>query len=56
MLGRDTRFGFGGNFLIAFLFSPLVGVIALLAAQPPKQMVRRRDDKRSSESELRNRR
>jgi predicted membrane protein len=32
MLGRDTRFGFAGNFLIAFVFSPLVGVIVLLAA------------------------
>ncbi|MBN9669612.1 hypothetical protein [Roseibium aggregatum] len=33
VLGRDTRFGFVGNFLIAFVFSPLVGVIVLLAAE-----------------------
>ncbi|MCW2306581.1 hypothetical protein [Rhodobium gokarnense] len=32
MLGRDTRFGFAGNFLVAFLFSPLVGIIVLLAS------------------------
>ncbi|TYC75469.1 hypothetical protein FMN63_06370 [Stappia sp. BW2] len=32
VLGRDTRFGFVGNFLIAFVFSPLVGIIVLLAA------------------------
>lgn len=33
VLGRDTRFGFVGNFLIAFLFSPVVGIIVLLAAE-----------------------
>lgn len=38
MLGRDTRFGFAGNFLVAFLFSPLVGVIVLLAADRWKQV------------------
>ncbi|NDV85368.1 hypothetical protein GTW51_01490 [Aurantimonas aggregata] len=32
MLGRDTRFGFAGNFLISFFFSPLVGIIVLIAA------------------------
>ncbi len=32
MLGRETRFGFAGNFLVAFLFSPLVGLIVLLAS------------------------
>lgn len=32
ILGRNKRFGFLGNFLIAFLFSPLVGVIVLLAS------------------------
>ncbi len=32
MLGRDKRFGFFGNFLVSFLFSPLVGVIVLLAS------------------------
>ena len=25
MLGKDKRFGFFGNFLVSFLFSPLVG-------------------------------
>lgn len=33
MLGRETRFGFVGNFLVAFLFSPLVGLIVLLASE-----------------------
>lgn len=32
LLGRYKRFGFFGNFLIAFLFSPVVGVIVLLAS------------------------
>jgi len=32
MLGRDKRFGFFGNFLVSFLFSPLVGVIVLMAS------------------------
>lgn len=32
MLGREKRFGFFGNFLVAFLFSPLVGAIVLLAS------------------------
>ncbi|HEY0833829.1 MAG TPA: hypothetical protein VGE72_07965 [Azospirillum sp.] len=37
MLGRDKRFGFFGNFLISFLFSPLVGALVLLAEdrKPP---------------------
>ena len=37
MLGKDKRFGFFGNFLIAFLFSPLIGAIVLLASddRPP---------------------
>ncbi|KAB7627762.1 hypothetical protein [Alkalilimnicola sp. S0819] len=34
LLGRNKRFGFVGNFLIAFVFSPLVGVIVLLASEP----------------------
>ncbi len=46
MLGRDTRFGFAGNFVIAFLFSPLVGVIVLIASARPGRVVRRRDSKR----------
>ena len=32
VLGRDKRFGLFGNFLVSFLFSPLVGVIVLLAS------------------------
>ncbi len=32
MLGRNKRFGFFGNFLVSFLFSPLVGLIVLLAS------------------------
>ncbi|MFN3460894.1 MAG: hypothetical protein ACK4ZN_07780 [Oceanibaculum sp.] len=32
ILGRNKRFGFLGNFLISFLFSPVVGVIVLLAS------------------------
>ncbi|MGF7174133.1 hypothetical protein [Azospirillum doebereinerae] len=32
LLGRNKRFGFVGNFLVSFLFSPLVGVIVLLAS------------------------
>jgi len=42
VLGRDTRFGFVGNFLIAFLFSPLVGIIVLLAADRWRRPVRGR--------------
>jgi 4-hydroxybenzoate polyprenyltransferase len=39
MLGKDKRFGFFGNFLVSFLFSPLVGAIVLLASDdrlPPR--------------------
>ncbi|MEH6630612.1 MAG: hypothetical protein V7776_07295 [Halopseudomonas aestusnigri] len=32
LLGREKRFGFFGNFLVAFLFSPMVGVIVLIAS------------------------
>lgn len=32
LLGRNRRFGFVGNFLVSFLFSPLVGLIVLLAS------------------------
>lgn len=32
MLGRNKRFGFFGNFLVSFLFSPIVGIIVLLAS------------------------
>ena len=42
MLGREKRFGFFGNFLIAFLFSPLVGAIVLLASDERPDFRRRR--------------
>jgi hypothetical protein len=32
MLGRNKRFGFVGNFLVSFIFSPVVGIIVLLAS------------------------
>jgi len=32
LLGKDRRLGFIGNFLISFLFSPIVGAIVLLAS------------------------
>ncbi|QGZ36675.1 hypothetical protein [Stappia indica] len=49
MLGRDTRFGFVGNFLVAFLFSPVVGVIVLLASDRWAGLGgRRRDPRRRS--------
>lgn len=41
MLGRDTRFGFAGNFLVSFLFSPLVGIIVLLASDHRSRRVPR---------------
>lgn len=41
LLGRNKRFGFFGNFLISFLFSPVVGVIVLLASDD-RPMMRRR--------------
>lgn len=42
VLGKDRRFGFFGNFLISFIFSPVVGVIVLLASDsrgtvPPRK-------------------
>ena len=40
MLGRDTRFGFIGNFLVAFVFSPLVGIIVLLASDRSRRLPR----------------
>ena len=42
MLGRNRRFGFIGNFLVAFLFSPLVGVIVLLASDDRPRPIQRR--------------
>ncbi|MEX2455553.1 MAG: hypothetical protein WD470_12660 [Rhodospirillaceae bacterium] len=32
LMGRNKRYGFAGNFLISFLFSPLVGIVVLLAS------------------------
>ncbi|WP_319772090.1 hypothetical protein [Breoghania sp.] len=46
VLGRNTRFGFVGNFLIAFIFSPVVGVIVLLAADNWSKPVRERRRRR----------
>ena len=43
MLGRDTRFGFFGNFLISFIFSPLVGVILLIASDRSRKLPRHRE-------------
>lgn len=48
MLGRDTRFGFVGNFLVSFLFSPVVGIIVLLASDRWTVSGRRRDERRRS--------
>lgn len=44
MFGRHKRLGFFGNFLVSFLFSPLVGVIVLMASddrlppRPPRRL------------------
>lgn len=37
LLGRDKKFGFFGNFLVALIFSPVVGGLVLLASdnRPP---------------------
>jgi biotin transporter BioY len=32
LLGKNRKFGFCGNFLLSFIFSPLVGLIILLAS------------------------
>lgn len=44
MLGANKRFGFFGNFLVSLLFSPLVGVIVLLASdqRPTPRPTKRR--------------
>lgn len=31
MIGRETKFGFWGNFLVSLILSPLVGLIVMLA-------------------------
>lgn len=41
LLGKNKRFGFFGNFLISFLFSPVVGVIVLLASDERPAALRR---------------
>lgn len=48
VLGRDTRFGFVGNFLIAFVFSPVVGIIVLLAAERRRRPVLQARKKRQA--------
>ena len=35
-LGRNRRYGFLGNFLISFLFSPIVGLLVLLGSDERK--------------------
>lgn len=42
VLGKDKRFGFFGNFLISFLFSPVVGTIVLVASDHRMPMRRRK--------------
>lgn len=42
MLGRNKRFGFFGNFLVSFLFSPIVGVVVLMASDDRLPPSRRR--------------
>jgi hypothetical protein len=39
LLGKNRRFGFFGNFLVSFLFSPVVGVIVLLASDEKTRKV-----------------
>ena len=31
MIGKNTKFGFWGNFLVSVIMSPLVGLIVMLA-------------------------
>jgi len=37
LLGRNKRYGFLGNFLVSLVFSPVVGVIVLLASDDRKE-------------------
>lgn len=32
-LGKDTKFGFWGNFWVSILLTPLVGVVVLIAQE-----------------------
>ena len=38
-LGRHTKFSFAGNFWISILFTPVIGILVLLAqeSRPPKR-------------------
>lgn len=45
LLGKHRRFGFAGNFLVSLIFSPLVGLLVLLASDvrgPDLASLRRR--------------
>lgn len=33
-LGKHTKFGFWGNFWVALLLTPIVGIVVLLAQDP----------------------
>lgn len=33
-LGKDRKFGFWGNFLVSFFFTPLIGLIVFFAQSP----------------------
>jgi hypothetical protein len=35
-LGQNRRYGFLGNFLISFFFSPIVGILVLLGSDERK--------------------
>ena len=39
-LGKNKRFGFFGNFVISIAFSPLIGVIVLMASDDRVPRVR----------------
>ncbi len=41
MVGRDYKFGFWGNFLISLVFTPIIGLIVVLA-QDRRPEVRRK--------------
>lgn len=43
LMGRNKRFGFIGNFLVSLIFSPVIGIIVLLASDdrmPPARVKR----------------
>jgi len=41
MMGRGTAFGFFGHFLIALLFTPIVGFLILMAGRPSRALRKR---------------